>query len=67
MQSKEWYKSKSVWGSVISFAAIVAGAFGYTFGAEDQAALVDTIMQVVAGAGVLLAMYGRLVAKTTIQ
>ena len=65
-QAKPWYASKTVWGSLVAGAAIVAGFFGLTVGAEDQASIVDSAVQIVGAIGAALAIYGRITAKTVI-
>lgn len=60
--SKPWWKSKAVWGGIIALVAGIAGAFGFSVGAEDQQIIVDAVLAIVAGAGGLLAVYGRIKA-----
>lgn len=60
---KSWYKSKAVWGNIVSLLAMLAGIFGVDVAPEDQAMIVETISRIVAGAGVLYAIYGRVTAK----
>lgn len=56
---KSWYTSKSVIGSAVAIAALIAGAFGYEVDAEGQEQITLTIIGV---AGGLVAIYGRIKA-----
>ena len=67
MDTKKWFRSKGVWGSLIAGAAVVAGFFGIQFGIEDQAELVEIITTIVGGAAALIGMYGRITASTVIK
>jgi protein-S-isoprenylcysteine O-methyltransferase Ste14 len=65
-ENKSWWASKGVWGGVVAVLAAVAGIFGFTFGVEAQEATVQMITQILAGAGGLLAIWGRVTAKRPI-
>ncbi|MEP3301391.1 MAG: hypothetical protein ABJO05_05425, partial [Roseibium sp.] len=57
--------SKGVWGGAIALIATAASFFfGIEVSGEDQSALLDLGLQVVAAGGSILAIIGRLVAKT---
>lgn len=64
---KEWFKSKAVWGSIVMIGALVASNAGYAVTSELQAELIDTISNVVAMGGAVLALIGRLVATKEIR
>ncbi len=64
--AKPWYTSKTIWGSLIAMTAAVGSAFGFEFNANLQQGLVDGNLQIVAAAGSLLAIYGRLSATSSI-
>ena len=64
--SKPWYTSKTIWGSLIAMFAGVGSAFGLDIDAGLQAGLVDGILKVIAAAGSLLAIYGRFSASRSI-
>lgn len=72
-QTKSWYASTTIWGGVVAAVAGMAGIFGYSITPADQAALSDSIGQVVAlvtsvsalGGG-LLAIWGRVRASKVI-
>jgi len=63
--TKSRYLSKGFWGGVIALTATVAGvAFGIDVSQEDQSALLDLSLQIIAAGGSVLAIVGRLVAKS---
>ena len=67
MDTKVWWQSKAIWGSIVSFAAIALGAILHkNVSAADQQAIVDVIMSLISGAGTVVAIYGRVVATTQI-
>lgn len=67
MDSKKWYQSKTIWGSLVAVFAVVAGYLGFDVGAEDQQIIVDAVFAIVGGAGGLLAVYGRVKAEKNIS
>lgn len=71
--TKSWSESAGIWGGIVAVIAGVAGVFGYTITPADQAALANSIAQVVtlvssiaALGGGLLAIWGRVRASKTI-
>lgn len=67
METKPWYQSKTIWASLVALAAVIAQALGLSIGEEDQAALVDAILNAVAIAGTFIAVYGRTKATKSIK
>jgi protein-S-isoprenylcysteine O-methyltransferase Ste14 len=65
-ENKNWFASKGVWGGIVAVLAAIAGIFGLNFGLEAQEATVQLITQIIAGAGGLLAIWGRVTAKQPI-
>lgn len=65
-QTKSLLASKTVWGGLLVVIAAVAGLFGYTFSAEDQASVAAMIENIVLAIGGLLAIYGRITATKRI-
>lgn len=66
VEEKSWYQSKTIWGSLVSVAAALAASFGITVDASSQSDIATAIVQIVGGAGALLAVYGRLKATQII-
>jgi hypothetical protein len=65
-QTKGLLASKTVWGGILVVLAAIAGMFGYTITAEDQASLVSMIDNIVMAVGGLLAIWGRITATKRI-
>ena len=63
---KRWWESKTVWGAVVTLVSVVAGFAGAVISADDQASLIDLLSGAGAAIGGLLALMGRLVAKSRI-
>lgn len=66
VEEKAWWMSKTIWGSLVAIGASLAGLAGVTLGADAQSQIVDAIVQAIAAAGALVAIYGRLTAKDII-
>lgn len=64
MSEKPWYKSKTIWGSIVAVLALVAGIFGYQIGPDAQAEIVTGLVGVVGGA---FAIYGRIKAVDKVK
>ena len=64
--TKSWYESRTVWGSIVAVGASLAGSFGLAVEAQDQLLIVDTTLQAISAAGAIVALYGRFVARSRI-
>ena len=58
--------SKTVWGAIIAIGAGIAGIFGYSIGAEDQANLVEIGFAAASTVGGVIAIFGRVKASKKI-
>ncbi len=67
MDTKPWYKSKGIMGSLIAVLAVLAGFFGIDIGGAEQAELVDLVTAIVGTGGAALAFIGRIRANTKIS
>jgi len=79
-ETKEWWKSKGVWGSLVVILSSAAGLLGYVVTPEEQAAAIDMAghgvdlghrafelgVEVAAFFGGLVAFWGRITAKSAI-
>jgi len=65
-ETKKWYESKTIWGSIITVAAAAAGFFGYGIDADTQGQIVSNITALIAAAGGILSAIGRLTADKEI-
>ena len=67
MESKQWYKSKTVWAGIVT--AVVGGltmlGVGQVQGEEEQ--ITELIMQIVLVISGIMAILGRIVAKSKIK
>ncbi len=65
MEDKPWYKSKTIWGSIVAVIALIAGMFGYQVDAASQQEIVTAMVGV---AGGIFAIWGRFkaVSKVTV-
>jgi len=70
MEEKPWYKSKTIIGSLVMLAIVIARALGYDDIAsvvdEQSAALTDNILQAAGAVAFFLTLWGRLTAKSKI-
>lgn len=64
MNEKPWYKSKTIWGSIVAVLALIAGAFGYSVGPEAQEEIVTALIGIVGGG---FAIYGRIKAVDRVK
>ena len=58
----KWYQSKGAMGAIVAVLALGAGMAGYQIMPEMQAEIVETWLDVVAMAGAVVALVGRMVA-----
>lgn len=73
LETKPWWASMGVWGSLVTVVASFAGIAGYTIGPDDQAAIVAGVgkavtigMDSVALFGGLVSLWGRVRASKKI-
>lgn len=59
--------SKTIWGGAVALVAGLAGLFGFTIGADDQALLVEAITAAASAIGGAVAIFGRVVATKRIS
>lgn len=64
---KDWYMSKTVWGGLVAILASCANLLGLEIAPEDQSGLVDGVTALVAAAGGLLAIWGRISARRRLR
>ncbi|MGF0536749.1 hypothetical protein ACQQ2Q_02060 [Agrobacterium sp. ES01] len=63
---KPWYQSKTVWGGLLAVAAPLLRYGGLEVDAEAQGQLADMAVTIAGSIGGLLAIYGRISAKSGI-
>lgn len=64
---KAWYMSRTVWGGVVAILASGANVLGLDITNEDQGGLADGLTALAAAAGGLLAIWGRISARTRLR
>jgi len=62
--SEPWYQSRILRGIAISAIGYAAGKLGYAVSNEDAQTVIEIITQIVQGAGLLYATYGRIVGAS---
>lgn len=65
-QVKPWYASRTIWASIIAILASAAGLAGIEIAQDDAALLADGIMNLIAAAGAIIAVIGRIAARSKI-
>lgn len=64
--SKPWYLSKTVWASLVTVALALAGMAGLSGGEGEEAALTEALLQGATAVAGLVAILGRLAARSRI-
>jgi len=64
--AKPWYLSRTIWASLVTVVAAVAGLAGVSLEGFDDQLLVDSLLQAVTALSGLVAILGRIGASKTI-
>lgn len=64
--SKPWYLSRTIWASLITIVTAAAGIVGVPVDGIDNQALTDTLLQAITAVSGLVAIFGRLDARSRI-
>lgn len=64
---KNWYSSKTIWGALIAILASVMHLTGVDISTVDRGQIVVSIVNIAGALGGLIAVYGRVTAKTVIR
>lgn len=64
---KQWYQSKTVWGALIAVLAPLLQVVGLNLPTGFESELAEGLVTVAGGVGGLVALYGRLSARSMIQ
>ena len=65
-ENKPVYKSKTVWGVLVTLFAIALRFKGIEIEGADKQLIVDNILQLIEVGGAAFAIYGRVAAKTNL-
>ena len=66
-ETKPWYQSKTIWAAIVTVAASAASLFGIAYSPSEQAAAIDALVAVATSLAGLVALFGRLAARTRIR
>lgn len=64
--TKPWYLSRTIWASLVTVAIPLAAMLGFPLEEVDGANLADTLLQAAAAIAGLIAIFGRLAARSRI-
>jgi hypothetical protein len=62
-ETKQWYRSKTVWGALIAILAALLPSMGMELDDSAQGQLADNLVSLAGAIGGLVAIYGRLTAE----
>ena len=65
-ETKPWYLSRTIWASLITIVTAAGGIFGIPLAGIDNSALTDTLLQAITAISGLVAIFGRLDAKSRV-
>jgi hypothetical protein len=65
--SKDWYRSKTIWGAAVALSGALAGLFGVETSAEAGEALTSALTDLATALGAVLAIFGRFRAVEAIR
>lgn len=63
---KPWWQSKTLWGAIVAIASSALGLAGLEFGEADAQALTSLLTSLGAALGGIIAIVGRLKARSRI-
>ena len=66
-ETKVWYQSRTIIGSIVTILALLAGFFNLTITTEDQNGIVELVMVAVGVVSSIFAIWGRVRASKTIK
>ena len=66
IDTKPWYHSRTIWASLVAIVLSVAGMLGVSTAAINSGELTDALLQISTALAALVAIFGRLSAKSRI-
>lgn len=66
-QVKPWYLSRTIWASLVAVAASAAAMLGIAVDDADAGALAERLAQAVAAVAAIVAILGRIAARSRIE
>ncbi|MDN2568000.1 hypothetical protein N1F89_17385 [Aquibium sp. A9E412] len=64
--TKPWYLSRTIWASLVTIVTAAGGLLGLPLAGLDNAALTDALLQAIAAISALVAIFGRIAARSRI-
>lgn len=65
--TKDWFRSKTVWGALVALLAGVSALFGVEFDRFEQEEMATALFGAASAFGALLAIAGRMRARTRLR
>lgn len=65
--SKDWYKSKTIWAGVVTIISSAAAGFGYPIEADIQSGIIEIVLTIVTSVSGMVAIYGRITADKQVK
>lgn len=66
-EQKAWWQSKAIWGGIVAMVAAGLRLAGIEIDPALEAETLDLVLTLLSAIGGLIAVYGRVVAKSTIR
>ena len=63
---KPWWQSKTLWGAIVTLGSAALGLAGLDLGETDREALIELLTSLGAALGGVIAIFGRVTAKSRI-
>tara|TARA_R110002020_G_scaffold18931_6_gene65450 strand:+ start:1242 stop:1448 length:207 start_codon:yes stop_codon:yes gene_type:complete len=63
---KPWWQSKTLWGAIVTLGSASLGLAGLDLGETDREALIELLTSLGAALGGVIAIFGRVTAKSRI-
>ncbi|MDP2121747.1 MAG: hypothetical protein Q8K28_17765 [Hoeflea sp.] len=63
---KPWWQSKTLWGALVTLGSAALGLAGLDMGDADRDALIDLLTSLGAAIGGVIAIFGRIAARSRI-
>ena len=63
---KPWWQSKTLWGALVTIGSAALGLAGLELGETDREALIDLLTSLGAAIGGVIAIFGRITARSRI-
>lgn len=65
--TKPWYMSRTIWAALVSVAASIGAFLGFETDEATRTNLTDALLQIIAALAGIMAIFGRLSARSLID